>query len=429
MLLGHARGKVGDLVFSRTNGQQVVRARAAVVKNPQTQSQMIQRIILNTVAQAYSKMQPIVDHSFEGVQAGQKTMSAFLRRNIAVLRDKVAAAVADAMQGLGEVRAFTPIGSNQFSPNAFVISAGTLPQLTPSIASSTTASVSLGGSTYADIISSLGLQRGDQLTFVAITGGARNYYFEYARIILDPTNADGSQAALSAPLLTEGAVNLPSPRNTGDFNVLSLSAEGVLTFLPGSASRQIYCVGVIVSRKGADGNWLRSNAQLVANEDYLADFYSMDECLIAIEEGSIETLSARFLNNAGSGRLAVASNSDTISVGIGTQEAETATVTLVGTAEIASTNGDVNATLLAAVDSEGKKYPIQILDSNSAILGRLLCAAGSAVSTVQSSQLSAFPGIESDYVRSLSFDSELTEWIVRNSAWSFTALYTAYTGA
>ena len=66
MLLGHARGKVGSLVFSRANGKQIVRSRAEVVKNPRTEQQMVQRIMLNTIAQAYSQMKAITDHSFQG---------------------------------------------------------------------------------------------------------------------------------------------------------------------------------------------------------------------------------------------------------------------------------------------------------------------------------------------------------------------------
>ena len=67
-----------------------MRSRAEVVKNPQTEKQMVQRIILNTIAQAYSRMSPITDHSFEGIQTGQASMSFFMHRNMDSLRQKVA---------------------------------------------------------------------------------------------------------------------------------------------------------------------------------------------------------------------------------------------------------------------------------------------------------------------------------------------------
>lgn len=307
MLLGHARGKVGDLVFSRTNGQQVVRARAAVVKNPQTEAQMIQRIIMNTVAQSYSKMQPIVDHSFEGMQAGQKTMSEYIRKNLHVLRQKVAAAVADPTVGLTEVRAFTPIGNNGFAVNDFIVSSGSLPSIVPEVADTlaTSATVAIGGNTYADVINSYGLQRGDQLTFCCITGvSALNARFNYSRIILDPTNQDGTPAPLSVALVADGAVNLPSERNTGTFSTLAVDGQGVLSFNSDDALRQIQGCFIIVSRKSTDGTWKRSNATVVTSETSVVDGYSMQECLDLFAEGGVGTLSDMFLNNAGQGAVA-----------------------------------------------------------------------------------------------------------------------------
>ena len=67
MLLGQAVGSLGDITFSRVNGKQVIKSKPSVVKNPQTEAQLIQRILMNTVIQAYSKMSEICDHSFEGI--------------------------------------------------------------------------------------------------------------------------------------------------------------------------------------------------------------------------------------------------------------------------------------------------------------------------------------------------------------------------
>lgn len=384
MLLGHARGKVGDLVFSRTNGQQVVRSRAAVVKNPRTETQMIQRIILNTVAQAYSKMQPIVDHSFEGVQAGQKTMSRFFTVNIARLRDAVAAAVADPTVGLGEVRAFTPVGSNMYSPNAFVLSAGSLPQLTPSVASTTTCTMVLGGTTYGEIIEALGLKRGDQLTFMSITGAARNQYFEYARVILDPTNEDGTEANLSVPLLVDGKINLPSPRNTGEFGLLSISEEGVLTYRVGTPNRAIYSTAVIVSRKNTDGSWLRSNSQMVLGENAISDFYSMLECLSMLEDGSIDALSDRYLNNAGRGRLASAARISPIVVQLkrkgdsGQPSTDAGSATIINYA-FENYLEDGSKKVLELIDDNGKRYAVRIDSEQFVSYGRIVGAETNGV--------------------------------------------------
>lgn len=304
MLLGHARGKVGSLVFSRNNGKQIVRSRAEVVKNPQTEKQMVQRIILNTIAQAYSRMQPITDHSFEGIQTGQASMSFFMHRNMDNLRKKVA----NEIQAGGDfynVTAFVPVGSNEFAVNDFIIAKGTLPEVKTIMQgiASTKAAVALTTNTYQGVLDEYGLQRGDQMTFVC-TQGSRpdNTQFYFVRVILDPQNADGSQADLSSPFIVDGAINLPNKRNEGQFGSLEY-ADGKILY--GFNTQLLTSSAVIVSREKTDGTWARSNATLLTSDDRLAGFFkSLGECLEMLQSGGVNTLSARYLNNAGVGRLA-----------------------------------------------------------------------------------------------------------------------------
>lgn len=301
MLLGHARGKVGDLVFSRSNGQQVVRARAAVVKNPQTESQMIQRIFLNTISQAYSNMVQIVDHSFEGVQKGQKTMEMFLSRNLKNLRTKVQQAVGTGSL-YSEIFEFSPIASNFFAINDYEIAKGTLPEIAVSSASDDAKmSMVAPANTYKSILDHYGLNRGDQLTFVAvISNGNGRRVFKYARVILDPVNADGSEADLESAFIANGAINLPNGRNEGEFTSIE-HAEGKILF----SFTQYYqhAAAVIVSRRSTDGTWLRSNATLVQNEDSAELDYSLQQALDMLKSGALDSLSEQYLNNSGTGAL------------------------------------------------------------------------------------------------------------------------------
>jgi len=87
MLLGHARGKVGSLVFSRLNGQQIVRAKAEQVKNPRTDSQNAQRAIFATVNAFASAVRDVVDHSFQSVKEGQTSVNRFVSVNVKRLRE------------------------------------------------------------------------------------------------------------------------------------------------------------------------------------------------------------------------------------------------------------------------------------------------------------------------------------------------------
>lgn len=307
MLLGHARGKVGDVVFSRVNGQQITRSRAAVVKNPKTEAQMIQRIILNTISQAYSKMSAITDHSFEGVQPGQKSMSVFMRTNMNNLRQKIASALAN-NQDYDSINAFSPLGSNVFMPNVYTVAKGSLPEIAASFDNATTyAKIEGDFSTYQSVIDTFGLQRGDQITLIAVDGiRATTQTFHFARIILDPRLTDGSQADLSVPFIANNAINLPSPRNEGE--IATISAEtGYLKFA--FSAQSIQMAGAIVSRQKSDGTWLRSNCDMALNESSAAYLgYSLQYCLDLAESGDLGTLSERYLNNAGTSNLNTSAN-------------------------------------------------------------------------------------------------------------------------
>lgn len=89
MLLGFARNKLGDLVFSRTDGQQVIRARNRAPKNPNSDKQLVQRAIMANVMQLYSIGQSIFNHSFQGKAVGAQNQREFIRINTNKLRGLV----------------------------------------------------------------------------------------------------------------------------------------------------------------------------------------------------------------------------------------------------------------------------------------------------------------------------------------------------
>lgn len=317
MLLGQARGKVGSLVFSRSNGKQIVRAKADKVKNPQTETQMISRIILNTCAQAYSNFNAITDHSFEGIAQGQPSMSYFMRRNIDALRRSIAQQIA-AGYDYDACVAFTPLGSSVLVPNTYILSSGSLPSVNAEFASpsaaATRAQFALSANTYAAVIEDYGLQRGDQLTFVTCQAlGPTETEFHFARVILDPTDAAGNALPLSTQFLDgDGGVAFPSPRNEGSFGALEFDAEdNVVKFNLVNANRLVYSAGIIVSRKKADGTWSRSTCQMVVSDAAVGVQPSLQYCLDAFAAGGIDAMSQMYLNNAGRGRVAGTGDSAT----------------------------------------------------------------------------------------------------------------------
>lgn len=86
MLLGMARGKVGDVVFYRANGQQISRARNRRPANPRTSKQSLQRAVMASVSRLYSVGRVIFDHSWENEKVGSGSQRGFVQENIPLLR-------------------------------------------------------------------------------------------------------------------------------------------------------------------------------------------------------------------------------------------------------------------------------------------------------------------------------------------------------
>lgn len=300
MLLGQARGKVGSLVFSRSNGKQVTRAKAESIRNPQTEKQIVQRIILNTIAQAYSRMSAITDHSFEGKANPAENMAAFMKRNMKDLRTKISKAV-DNGDSFEEIFNFAPIGSANFVYNPLVIAMGALPKIPViSVTSGTGAkTAAVAANTYQGVLDAFNLQRGDQLTFVNIVEDDQgNKYFYYARVILNPQDAEGNLLPLSTEFINQGAIVSPSPKNEGVFAALSYDATGI-TFAVGNTS--VKAAAVIVSREKGDGSWARSEASLVLDANAIeesVDLCTLQDAIDQFQENGIGLDNAKYLNNA-----------------------------------------------------------------------------------------------------------------------------------
>lgn len=126
MFLGHARGKVGDVVFYRQSGEQITRTRNRHPRNPKTDAQQLQRAISATIVQAYKAGSIIFDHAFEGKSKGSECQRRFLSVNMRQLRaaviSEMTTAAEDAYAAVVSPRATYPV------PNAYRISEGSLVQ-------------------------------------------------------------------------------------------------------------------------------------------------------------------------------------------------------------------------------------------------------------------------------------------------------------
>ncbi len=288
LFLGFARGKVGDVVFSRVDGEQVARARNRSPKNPQTPLQLLQRVIVKTVSAAYSVLIDIADHSFQGAAEGTPNQSRFMSANIAALRLRLAEIINE-----GDPEAIVTSDEANFNAsdvmmplvNSYVISEGHLPSVGLQFgllgSGSTTRAfhiplpaIASTAPTYAEVVSGLNLSQGDQLTFCALVhndsdapyaDGSIISDFVFARVILEPSEGDMTQAFLSTTV--SGAVNKPNSRNEGEVSLaysegsLVVNGVGNVDNWRGETS-SIVGMAVIVSRQTGDV-WARSTEQFL----------------------------------------------------------------------------------------------------------------------------------------------------------------------
>ena len=167
MLQGMARGKVGDVVFSRLNGEQIARVRNRNPKNPRTNAQLYQRAIMATVMQAYSAGKVIFDHSFEGYAVGEQNQRRFMRLNAKYLRSVLAsdlAALAADPDAETSQYGFNAPGTIYPTMNGIQVSEGTYPSIdfTPSYGMPNP----LENETVAQYAQRIGLVAGDLYTIV-----------------------------------------------------------------------------------------------------------------------------------------------------------------------------------------------------------------------------------------------------------------------
>ena len=273
------------------------------VKNPKTTAQTLQRVLVKAVGLFYAMLKFICNHSFEGESNGRACMNKFRKLNLKYLRER-AATLQNVGQSLSQFYQFMPLQSDKWTPYAAIISQGHLPEVSVAIDAEGghKAYVNAPSRTYADFVNSWGLQRGDQLTFVTVQKREGKYEVNYARILLNPRNADGSGAPMTTEIVdSQGEFPCSNWKNRLNFSTFEFDTDH-FNFILGRGGI-VVAAGIIVSRKDKSGGWFRSNCQMVLNEAGLgSDLCSLAE---AVEKSyatyDIDLESEFYLNNAGTG--------------------------------------------------------------------------------------------------------------------------------
>lgn len=325
MLLGMARGSVGDLTFARSNGQQVARARNRNPKNPRTMAQAIQRMVMATVSGARGMMREIVDHSFEGVKYGLDSLSLFSKLNMAQLRS---VAIQD-INGGEELGNFQFKGSSLPQINNYIVSKGSLPM-------TSTGFGVLNGAGHAgvkitmkdlgldrawtplDYLASMNMRPGDQLTLLFVTSDVQNFEqygdalnvhntFSWVRLVFTTdedvlTNETFTYTENQIPRINPKILDLSRSKNYQGLAVyedVQLGNEyGNFCFAiestPGVS--EVRGAAAIISRPSSDGSWLRSTSYMHYNSDVFATAKDVYPSYLTQEGTTFE--SDRILNNA-----------------------------------------------------------------------------------------------------------------------------------
>lgn len=303
---GMLRGKLGGVVYSRVNGEQISRVKAEVVKNPKTTAQMAQRAIFATATQAYSLMKPIVDHSREGVQYGSKTQQAFMKDALALLRTRAA----------NDDGNFLIPNVVALAANPYIVSKGSLTSPTNIEYSSDEDGIIIGSMVNPTIAENtvitakswcdaLGINKGDQITLVAIVRDAnqpvlgqyagreyRRNKFAYARITV---KADANDNDI---VYNENEGEWGDAAVVEGFNIKNIFTAGASSNeFKFEVNGEVLAFACIRSSK-VDSKWLRSTESLALAEDQL--LYNFNDILPAWTEGNtaLEFDSTRYLNNA-----------------------------------------------------------------------------------------------------------------------------------
>ena len=303
-LLGGVKGKVGDLVLSKANGEQITRARNRYPKNPKTTKQAMQRMSFAALSTFYTAFEDeILNHSWQGVRYGGDSHNHFYK--LALSPDVKTPAVTK--------------GSMKYIPSNYPMSRGTLRSLKYSHALDDFREYGGNGividtglklaqsvvdeqTTLKSFINTISDKNpyyaGKQLTFVIVTLNNGNFLNSVSRIVLDKNAyTEDDLSKYFGTFLNDWAIQTSGQKLVvNPYKIKGGTTDDIL--------HNIVAYTIIVS--DWDGKkWCRSNENMVICEETMpADYFDGEMFSEALktymnkEENSSNT-SDKFLNGAG----------------------------------------------------------------------------------------------------------------------------------
>lgn len=286
---GLRKGSTKSHTYSTLDGQQITKDRVYDVKNPRTEGQMKQRMLMTTVGAAYKFMKSIADHSYEGKASGMACMREFNSRNLN--RFKKAA-------GANGSVAFNEYKDGDINPLPFILSAGSLPGFDFKLNDASQLEIAFTSedadlTTAEGIYAAMGVKKNDLITFCAVIGegGIINNVFEYAAQRFDVVRLVADKSGAVANAIDAFTVST----NNMEATVNAVVAGSTLTITSGECD-----FGAVIQSRKADTNWLRSSSVMVVSAD-LIDGVKTANQLATYPVGTELILNNGPMENEGSG--------------------------------------------------------------------------------------------------------------------------------
>ena len=232
------RGSTKSLTFQVLDGKQITKDRVSVVRNPKTSRQAEQRAKLLPAQRFMAMMRSIVDHSWENVAYGQKSLQRFM--SLAM-----------------RIQPTNPMVKGQIGwyPQAYPISEGSLPSMRAEGQNAPQMTINgLNGfasgtrPSFSELIAANpSLTAGDQLTVIAVYRNSDSFSVVIDRVILNEDNFIGDTTAFNT--------------QNGRF---SFNFYGNNNAYVSSTLEEIIVAGAVILSRRTASKWLRSSETMFA---------------------------------------------------------------------------------------------------------------------------------------------------------------------
>lgn len=257
---GLRTGSTKSKTFSILNGWQIEKDRVYGGKNPRTNAQMRQRMVMATASAAYSGMREICDHSFQGTSYGQPTMSKFISENSKLLLQ--------ALLSQNSAWAFNPYQDRNIYRNPYLVSKGTLlNKSTVSVDEINEGYVYIdwlvpeidGNTTLAQFLDSLGISQNGYITFLAIVNDPIDNISDFGWVRYTPKK-DKMKETLEGHEVKD-FFNIESNVKTDGDQAIGAGGRILVPIIFDIETYTCGCCGIILSDKKL--GWQRSTCRMV----------------------------------------------------------------------------------------------------------------------------------------------------------------------